>query len=307
MHNTPCRHPGARSAPNLRPVPCDAVSGAFPAPAGTRADEVALWWLGQAGFALRHRERLLLIDPYLSDTLADKYRGTLFPHVRMHPVPVAPDTIRGVTAVLCTHGHTDHMDPGTIRALLRHNDPRFVVPRAERKRALERGVPATRLTGTTAGERLELDGITVQPVPAAHERLEQDENGDHRFLGYVLTIAGIRVYHSGDCVPYDGQAELLRDLRVDLALLPVNGRDAYRTDNGVPGNFTVQEAAELCETAGIPRLLCHHFGLFDFNTVDPDDARDELRRRAAPLSWTVPDVGGAYVLTPGDITAKEIR
>ncbi|GAA2372915.1 MBL fold metallo-hydrolase [Streptomyces cuspidosporus] len=299
---------GSRIRPTVRPVPGTPVTGTFPAPEEARPDEVTLWWLGQAGFALRHRDRLILIDPYLSDTLAEKYRGKLFPHRRMHPAPVAPEAIRGVTAVLCTHGHTDHMDPGTIRALLPHNDPRFIVPRAERARALERGVPATRLTGTNAGERVELDGdITVEPVPAAHEHLEHDANGDHRFLGYVLTIGGLRVYHSGDCVPYEGQPELLRALGADLALLPVNGRDAYRTDNGVPGNFTVREAAELCEAAGIPHLLCHHFGLFDFNTVDPDHAREELRRRATAPSWTVPRVGHAYVLTPGDTTAKEIR
>ncbi|MFI0770409.1 MBL fold metallo-hydrolase [Streptomyces sp. NPDC021218] len=294
--------------PAVRRVSGGPLTGTFTAPEEAGPDEVTLWWLGQAGFALRHRGRLILIDPYLSDTLAEKYRGTLFPHRRMHPAPVAPEAVRGVDAVLCTHGHTDHMDPGTIRALFPHNDPRFVVPRAERERALERGVPASRLTGTTAGERVELaDGITVEPVPAAHERLEQDENGDHRFLGYVLTVGGVRVYHSGDCVPYDGQPELLRTLRVDVALLPVNGRDRHRTENGVPGNFTVREAAELCEAAGIPQLLCHHFGLFDFNTVDPEDARDELRRRATPLSWTVPRVADAYVLTPGDTTAKEDR
>jgi L-ascorbate metabolism protein UlaG (beta-lactamase superfamily) len=290
-----------------QPAPQSPLTGAFPAPAGTGDRDVTLWWLGQAGFALRHGRHLVLIDPYLSDTLAQKYRGKLFPHRRMHPAPVAPEDLRGVTAVLCTHGHTDHMDPGTIHPLLLHNRPRFVVPRAERTRALERGVPADLFTGTTAGERVEVDGIVVEPVPAAHERLEQDEHGDHRFLGYVVTVGGFRMYHSGDCVPYAGQAELLRDLRVDLALLPVNGRDAYRTGNGVPGNFTAREAAELCAAAGIPHLLCHHFGLFDFNTVDPEDTRAELRRRATRLSWTVPRPGHAYVLTHANPSVRGAR
>ncbi|GHJ35533.1 MBL fold metallo-hydrolase [Streptomyces sp. TS71-3] len=308
--DSPLTHPhrtGLRPDPRPRRAPGEAVSGGFPASGAAGADGLTLWWLGQAGFALRHRERLVLVDPYLSDTLARKYRGTLFPPTRMHPAPVRPEDIRGVGTVLCTHGHTDHMDPGTIRELLPHNDPRFVVPRAERARALERGVPPGRLTGTTAGERITLDGITVEPVPAAHEDLEQDGNGDHRFLGYVLGIGGARIYHSGDCVPYQGQAELLRDLRVDLALLPVNGRDAHRTGNGVPGNFTVREAAELCERASIPHLLCHHFGLFDFNTVDPARIREELRGSATSVSWTVPSVGQAYVLTPGEAATQEIR
>jgi hypothetical protein len=29
------------------------------------ADQVTLWWLGQAGFALRYGHRAFLIDPYL--------------------------------------------------------------------------------------------------------------------------------------------------------------------------------------------------------------------------------------------------
>ncbi len=40
------------------------------------ADEFALWWLGQAGFLLKHRHRYLLFDPYLSDSLSRKYAHT---------------------------------------------------------------------------------------------------------------------------------------------------------------------------------------------------------------------------------------
>jgi L-ascorbate metabolism protein UlaG (beta-lactamase superfamily) len=255
-----------------------------------------LWWLGQAGFALRHAGGTLLVDPYLSDTLAEKYAGTTFPHVRLHEPPVEAAALRGIGLVLHTHAHTDHLDPGTVSAVLAENRPEFVAPRARREVALQRHVPADRLHAVSDGESLTVGGAAVHVVPAAHEKLETDELGDHVFLGYVVEVGGVRVYHSGDCAPYAGQADLLRELDIDVALLPVNGRDEHRLSHGVPGNFTVDEAVALCREAGIPALVCHHFGLFDFNTVDPGGLATRLAEIAGDLEWTVPAVGSAYQL-----------
>jgi L-ascorbate metabolism protein UlaG (beta-lactamase superfamily) len=272
------------------------------------ADNVKLWWLGQAGFALRHRETLLLVDPYLSDSLAEKYRGTYFPHERMVPVPVDPDEISGVAAVLITHGHTDHMDPGTIRGLLARNDPFFVVPRAETGRALERGMRPERLLPVNAGESVRLgQHVTVEAVPAAHEQLATDPRGDHHFLGYILTIGSARIYHSGDCVPYVGQLDLLTGRDIDVALLPINGRDEDRLSHGVPGNFTAEEAVALCEGAGIDRLVAHHIGMFGFNTVDPVEAAESLERAASSVQWILPELGTAYTLSAQDSTRGVVR
>jgi L-ascorbate metabolism protein UlaG (beta-lactamase superfamily) len=71
----------------------------------------------------------------------------------------------------------------------------------------------------------------------------------------------------------------VRELAADLALLPVNGRDATRAQAGIPGNFTLDEAIALCAETGMTSLLAHHFGLFAFNTIDPAtiDAAAALR------------------------------
>jgi len=279
-------------------VSTNPIDPSFPSDA-----ELTLWWLGQAGFAIRFREALLLVDPYLSDVLADKYAGMRFRHVRLHDAPVQPAQITGLSTVLCTHGHTDHMDLGTIPFLQIASDPLFVVPRAESARALSRGVPIARLAGLDAGEILRTQqDVSITAVPAAHEQIELDGHGQNVFLGFVLDFDGFRIYHSGDCAPYAGQRELLRSLEVDLALLPVNGRDADRNGNGVPGNFTLDEALDLCRAAGIPRLVVHHWGLFAFNTADPA----ELARTVADVTdvdVTLPRLGEALAIEPTRVRA----
>lgn len=256
--------------------------------------ETALWWLGQAGFAFRYGAVSVLVDPYLSDSLAHKYAGTRFPHIRMMSIPVAPACLPGVDWVCCTHRHTDHMDPETLVALAEANpDCRFVVPRSAWEHATRAiGLAADRVCAVAAGETLELSPeFALTAVPSAHEELAIDDEGRHAFLGYVLRLGNLSVYHSGDCVPYAGLTECLAAQVVDLALLPVNGRDERRLCSNVPGNFHLQEAMELCALAGIRWMIAHHFGMFDFNTVDPVVLSDCIAGAKDDVRVLVPQAG----------------
>ena len=264
-------------------LPADGLAGLLAQP-GTADAELA--WLGQASFLLRVGRQVVLIDPYLSDHLAWKYRGACFPHTRMMPAPIGAGGLPRVDLVVCTHRHGDHMDPGTLPVLAQvHPKCHFVVPAAEVAFAERMGLPASRLVPAEAGVRLQplpdLD-LVLDPLPAAHERFEQDRDGRHHFLGYVMSVHGMRLYHSGDCVAYKGLAGAVRALAPDLALLPVNGRNAALTASGIAGNFTLSEAIELCDAAGIPMLIPHHFGLFAFNTADPAEIDAAARRIRHP-------------------------
>jgi len=265
------------------------------------AGSVGLAWLGQAGFAVRCEGCRLLIDPYLSDSLAEKYRGTEFPHVRLMPAPVDPGQIQGLDWVFCTHRHSDHMDPGSLPVLAQNNSAcRFVVPRAEREAALKAGLPAERTVAVNAGESLSLsEDVTVKVVAAAHETLKANERGEHHILGFIFKTPRLVLYHSGDCVPYDGlAAELLRH-KIDVALLPVNGRDAWRTSRGIAGNFTFAEARRLCADAHIRCLVAHHFGMFAFNTPSVAELRQEASRAAIGHACVLPTLESYYLLEQG--------
>jgi L-ascorbate metabolism protein UlaG (beta-lactamase superfamily) len=263
-----------------------------------RPDAVSLDWLGQAGFAIRGSGPVLVIDPYLSDSLAEMYPGGEFNYKRMMPSPLAPEEMRGISVVLCTHRHTDHMDPGTLPVLARGN-PRcvFVVPRAEKEYALGMGIPEARLRGMDAGESLQpVNGVQVEAIAAAHEELARNARGELLHLGYIITIGAIRIYHSGDCVPYKGLGETLRARSVDVALLPINGRSSSLTSRGIIGNFFLEETVDLCRSAGIGLLFCHHWGMFDFNTVDPQEAARKLAKLDGAVRCVMPRPGVRYLL-----------
>lgn len=233
---------------------------------------VRIYWLGQAGFLVNAAGRRIVIDPYLSDSLAEKYRGKTYPHERMMPPPISVSCLGPVDLVLVTHQHTDHMDPKTLAPLAERNPAcRFVVPRAAMGEALKRiGTSPDRLVGLDAGEFFSpFDGCMATATRAAHEDLQRTPEGFHRFLGYVLDLGGTRLYHSGDTVPFEGQEAEVAALAPQVALLPVNGRHEELTAAGIAGNLTLEEARELARRIGVADMIAHHYGMFDFNTVSP--------------------------------------
>lgn len=246
---------------------------------------VRMWWLGQAGFLLRSGNFLCAIDPYLADDPG-----------RMAPPAFSPDEPLGLAAVLCSHAHIDHLDPKALPAVARANPGCiFVVPAAEKEAALSLGLPPERLRPARDGDVITLAaGVSAHVLPSAHEELETDASGAHRALGFVLELGGRRIYHSGDCVPYADLPRRLKELRPEVALLPVNGRDAARRSRGIVGNFDFLEAGALCRQAGIPWLVAHHFGMFAGNTVRIEELKISAAAFTGRPQCVLPEPGLRY-------------
>jgi L-ascorbate metabolism protein UlaG (beta-lactamase superfamily) len=260
-----------------------------------RRDGMILYWLGQAGFIIDLPKYRIVIDPYLSNSLAEKYRGTAYPHVRMMPPPATSDELGPVDLVLCTHHHTDHMDGETLGALAKRLPKlRFAIPAAAMAIASQRiGVANERLIPLDAQDVMSLlPDVRLHTFRAAHETLERDEQGKYRFLGFGLEFYGTRIFHSGDCIPFAGQIEDVSRFAPHLALFPVNGRKTELKAAGFAGNFSISEAKILAEQCAIPSLIAHHYGMFAFNTVSPDDIDAAFLTRAQTQV--------AYLLAPGE-------
>lgn len=240
------------------------------AKANSSDDGFRLWWLGQSGFLLQWNGRHLLLDPYLSDSLARKYATTPTPHTRMTARPVEPGKLSFVDIVTSSHIHTDHLDAETLLPLFKANPQlTLVIPEAERD-AVETKL-STRwhaTLGLDQGESKVIHGFRINAVASAHETVEWDAAGKCRFLGYVIEFGKWAIYHSGDTVLHPGLAESLRPFRMDVALLPINGRAPER---GVAGNLTAQEAVWLGRQVNARTVIPCHYDMFAFNTAPVED------------------------------------
>ena len=259
---------------------------------------VRLWSLGQAGFVLRSADRTVAVDPWLSDWLERRERN---PRLRARPAPMVPASLVGLDLVLITHEHPDHLDPGTVPIVAQRNpDARWVVPAPLVPLLTDLGVPAERTHGVVVDEPVEVAGVPLVAVPAAHAFSPEGfggytfwthEDGRHRAVGYAVDLGGTRILHAGDTVWWPGYAERLARLRPDVAILPINGRDAPREAQGLVGNLDAREAADLAAAARIPLVVpCHWDGVAG-NTEDPAVFVAYAVRTYPSLGFRLPAVG----------------
>jgi len=250
------------------------------------AGTMNMTWLGQAGFAIRAGATTALVDPFLAPYEGRRYESAL-----------RADEAAGLDVVLCTHEHVDHFDAVSAPAFARSSPGCvFVVPTPIVDMVTEVGVAQDRVIGMQPGDVQKIGGLSVRAVPAMHGVTMEDaygfgeelSDGQVRFLGYVIEADGVRVYHAGDTIPYDGMDVLMRELDVDVALLPINGRDADREARGIVGNMTEREAAWIADEIGAGTLVPMHHDLFSANRGWPAHVVEAVEREDRDVAVLVP-------------------
>jgi len=154
-------------------------------------------WLGHSGFAINAHDTIIVIDPFQIKE-------------------VVPADI-----ILITHSHYDHCSIEDIDKTIKPDT--VIVTEAESAKKLSGDVRVVK-----PGDKINVSGIDIETVEAYNtdKAFHPKING---WLGFIITIDGIRIYHAGD-------TDLIPEMdkfAVDIALLPVSGTYVMTAEEAV--------------------------------------------------------------------------
>lgn len=249
--------------------------------------ELKVFRLGQQGYILESGQIKLGIDLYLSESPK-----------RLIANFVEPEELQDLSLLFGSHDHLDHIDRNAwVRAAAACPGLKFVVPaffEASLPQAL--GVDKGRFVFVDENRPAEVDGVKICAVAAAHEFLDTDaETGYHPYLCYILEFNGFKIFHGGDTCRYDGFAgKIMKYGTLDIAFLPINGRDAERYARGCIGNMTYQEAVDLAGEIKPKMTIPGHYDMFANNSENPELFCSYLQVKYPGLRFKVLPAGTMY-------------
>ncbi|WP_178022247.1 MBL fold metallo-hydrolase [uncultured Paenibacillus sp.] len=245
-------------------------------------------WLGHSALLLHLGGKRLLLDPMLgpSPTPLPPFGGKRY----TRQLPVEPEDLPEIDAVILSHDHYDHLDYGTIRKL-KDKVGRFFVPLGVGSHLQRWGVEPERISEHDWGEEIDWNGLRLACTPARHFSGRGLANRDGTlWCSWVIASPERKVFFSGD----SGYGPHFKQIGekygpFDLALMECGQYDPRWSDIHMLPEQTVQAHADV--NGGL--LLPIHWGAFTLSLHDWNDpvrrATAEAERQGVPIA--TPKIG----------------
>ena len=201
-----------------------------------------LTWIGQAGLLFETAGKKILIDPYLSDSVA-KVEPRNFRRVPVDEslFDLKPDVI------VITHNHLDHLDKETLCRFLTEDSAVLVL-------APDGAWQEARKFGGAKNNYVLFNNGTTWTETYATFRAVKAEHSDAHAIGAILSIEGANYYATGDTLYSERVFENLPPLPIDMLFVPVNG---------VGNNMNPADAYRFAKRIGAKANVPIHVGMFD--------------------------------------------
>src|SRR5262245_55486038 len=229
-------------------------------------------WYGHSTFRVETGKAKILIDPFLSGNPAwgKGWEGPA----------------EGITHVLCTHGHNDHiLDAAGVQ---KKTGARLVANYEICMYLVGQGVDQAKINPTNLGGTVDCGGFTATYVLALHSSSFGGDKGTNTYLGnpagIVMHFPGDKtLYHMGDTDIFSDMALIHELHEPDIGIVPIGDR------------FTMGGA--------VAALACRRFFKFDwvipchygtFPIIDQTPDKFVEGMEGAKTKVIVPKIGEAF-------------
>jgi L-ascorbate metabolism protein UlaG (beta-lactamase superfamily) len=253
------------------------------APAALEGSTAVVTFVGHSTFLIQTAAGSILTDPMYSERAGP---WNLLGPRRVRPPAVTLDNLPPVSVVLLSHGHYDHLDVRTLRALARRFHPLAISPLGHESLIRSAGIRRVETLDWWGRANTAPIGVTLTPAHHFTARTPFDRN---RALwgGFVIDAGGKRIYFAGDTayVPF------FREIRerlgpIDLALLPIGAYEPRWFMRSV--HMNPAEAVQAHLDLDAAQSIGMHFGTFQLTAEGIDDPvnglAEALREKNVPAS-----------------------
>ena len=185
-------------------------------------------WFGQAAVKIQAGETTIYIDPLQLE--------------QTDPADI----------VLITHPHDDHLSVADMTKVA-DDQTVFIAPSACAEKVKQ--VAKTDMIVAEPGQTLTVGAIQIEVVPAYNVVKTKFHAKENHWVGYILTLDGVRVYHTGDTE----RIPEMKNIRADIMLLPLG--QTYTMNS-------VQEAADAVLDVQAKIAIPIHYGLYEGTAAD---------------------------------------
>jgi L-ascorbate metabolism protein UlaG (beta-lactamase superfamily) len=179
-------------------------------------------WYGQSSVRIPYKAKLIYIDPFML--------------TENEPAAV----------VLITHPHSDHFSIDEIKKVASHNTPIYAPKECGDKL---RALGFTNCVDVVPGQTFHLEDITFETVPA-YNTIKTNHPKEKNWVGYVLTLGNIKIYHPGDT----NRIPEMKAIHCDIAFMPLG--QTYTMQN-------VQEAVDAVLDVTAKVAIPIHYGMYE--------------------------------------------
>ena len=175
-------------------------------------------WLGHACFRIKHEETIIYLDPFKLKNSDE------------------------ADFIFITHEHFDHCSVEDVRKITKKETVIITVADCQSK-LKDAGTENVKIV--SPGKSLDFERVKVKAV-RAYNKNKQFHPKANDWVGFILEMGCVKVYHSGDTDLIDE----MKNIKADITLLPVSGTYV----------MTAEEAAKAAEMIKPKFAIPMHYG-----------------------------------------------